>query len=214
MIAKPVVILARAAFAVAFVACLSTIWVVCHIVHALPGFGTKRDRHGYCVIVSQLCFRYIMLAPCSAWIPLVGLHEVDAAWLEAAKTGTPYVLSNHNSMLDSLLVTSLIPAKVSFHLRSLIKLALFDEPVFGYICNAVGHFPVFFKGSKDGDFSVDKEAQARVTAELDAFISSNGGLVMCVTPGQSSRIDFKLHFEDLLTQQSLHSHSLVSQKAS
>jgi hypothetical protein len=41
---------------------------------------------------------------------------------------------------------------------------------------------VFFKGSKDGDFSVDKEAQAKVTDELDAFIASNGGLVMCVYP--------------------------------
>lgn len=41
-----------------------------------------------------------------------------------------------------------------------------------------GHFPVFFKGSTDGDFSVDKEAQAKVTKELDDFIANNGGLVM------------------------------------
>jgi hypothetical protein len=140
MPAKPVVLLARVAFGLAFAVCLSTIWVVAHIVHVAPGLGSKRDRHGYCVVVSQLCFRYIMLAPCCAWISLVGLTDVDAAWREAAETGTPYVLSNHNSMLDSLLVTALIPAKVSFHLRSLIKLALFQEPVFGYICSAVGMF--------------------------------------------------------------------------
>jgi hypothetical protein len=143
MPATPAVLLARVAFGLAFAICLSTIWVVAHIVHVAPGLGSKRDRHGYCVVVSQLCFRYIMLAPCSAWISLVGLTDVDAAWREAAETGTPYVLSNHNSMLDSLLVTALIPAKVSFHLRSLIKLALFQEPVFGYICSAVGTYLCF-----------------------------------------------------------------------
>lgn len=51
---------------------------------------------------------------------------------------------------------------------------------FGYVCEAVGHFPVFFTGAKSGDFTVDKEAQARVTGELDSFIGSGGGL--CIFP--------------------------------
>lgn len=59
-------------------------------------------------------------------------------WLKASEAGTPYVVANHNSMMDSLLVTALIPRQVSYNLRSLIKLALFNQPVFGYICHAVG----------------------------------------------------------------------------
>lgn len=81
-------------------------------------------------------------------------------------------------MLDSLLITALIPPEIARNLRSMIKLALFSEPVFGYICKAVGHFPVYFKGAKTGDFSVDKEKQAKVGEEVDAFIGSNGGLVV------------------------------------
>jgi hypothetical protein len=133
----PVVLAARVAFGVAFATCLLTIWTVAHLIHALPWFGTKRERHGYCIGLSQRCFRWIMLGPCR-WIKLVGLNELDATWDEVTAAGTPYMLSNHNSMMDSLLVTALIPSSVSFHMRSLIKLALFDEPVFGYICKAVG----------------------------------------------------------------------------
>jgi hypothetical protein len=44
--------------------------------------------------------------------------------------------------------------------------------------SVTGHFPVFFKGNKDGDFSVDKDAQAQVTQDMDDFIANNGGLVM------------------------------------
>lgn len=49
---------------------------------------------------------------------------------------------------------------------------------FGYICSAVGHFPVLFTSSKANDFSVDKEAQAKVTEQLDQFIGSGGGLMI------------------------------------
>lgn len=49
---------------------------------------------------------------------------------------------------------------------------------FGYICSAVGHFPVLFTSSKANDFAVDKEAQAKVTEQLDQFIGSGGGLVI------------------------------------
>lgn len=49
---------------------------------------------------------------------------------------------------------------------------------FGGICTAVGHFPVFFRGSKDGDFSVDREAQAKVTDDMNKFLGDNGGLLL------------------------------------
>lgn len=39
---------------------------------------------------------------------------------------------------------------------------------------------MFFKGTADGDFSVDKEAQAKVAEEMDSFLADNGGLVMYV----------------------------------
>lgn len=81
---------------------------------------------------------------------LHGLPELQEAWKEMAKGGAPFVIANHNSKLDSLLLTGLIPTWLGPRMRSLIKLALFNEPLFGGICQAVGHFPVYFNGAKEG----------------------------------------------------------------
>lgn len=37
---------------------------------------------------------------------------------------------------------------------------------------------MFFKAAKSGDFAVDKDAQAKVTEDLDKFIGSGGGLMI------------------------------------
>lgn len=123
---------ARVGFGLAFATCLVTLWTLCHLVHLLGGclgLRTKRERHAVCVMLSQKCFRYLMLAPCP-WVNLVGVRELEEGFREAAQGGTPYVLANHNSMADSLLVTALIPADISRNMRSLIKLALFSEPLY------------------------------------------------------------------------------------
>lgn len=71
-----------------------------------------------------------MLAPCW-WIKFVGLDDLVRGFHEAfAASGTPYVLSNHNSMVDSLVGTAIMPPAVSSKMRSLIKLALFSEPLY------------------------------------------------------------------------------------
>lgn len=65
----------------------------------------------------------------------------------------PFIVANHNSKLDSLLITALLPTSLGPRMRSLVKLALFREPLFGAICSAVGHFPVYFKGTASGRLS-------------------------------------------------------------
>lgn len=139
----------QVAFAVAFLNCLLLLWMLCKLIHILPGLGSLRKRHEYCIAVSSTCFRYLMIMPCP-WIKLHGLPELQEAWKEMAKGGSPFVIANHNSKLDSLLLTGLIPTWLGPRMRSLIKLALFSEPLFGGICTAVGHFPVYFKGAKEG----------------------------------------------------------------
>lgn len=90
-----------------------------------------------------------MLAPCP-WVKVHGLEELEKAWGEMGQGNAPYVIANHNSKLDSLLITALLPVNLGPRMRSLIKEALFYEPLFGGICEAVGHFPVYFNGSKEG----------------------------------------------------------------
>ena len=44
---------------------------------------------------------------------------------------------------------------------------------------ACGHFPVFFsRETALDDFSVDKQAQAKVTADMEAHVRNGGGLSM------------------------------------
>lgn len=91
-----------------------------------------------------------MLMP-SPWLRIHGLPELQEAWREIEQEkGAPFIIANHNSKLDSLLVTALLPTSLGPRMRSLIKLALFREPLFGAICSAVGHFPVYFKGTAAG----------------------------------------------------------------
>lgn len=139
----------RIGFAFAFLNALLAIWTVCKIIHLLPGLGDKRKRHEYSIMASSLGFKWLMLKPCP-WMRIHGLPELEEAWREMGREGSPFVLANHNSKLDSLLITALLPTWLGPGMRSLIKLALFSEPLFGGICHAVGHFPVYFKGSAAG----------------------------------------------------------------
>lgn len=170
--------LCQVAFALAFVNCLLVTWMLTKLVHMAPMLGTQRQREARCIAISSLTFRYLMLAPC-AWIRVHGVGELHAALAEAgAQRGAPYIIANHNSKLDSLLVTALLPTWIGPRLRSLIKAALFDEPLFGAICRRVGHFAVYYKGAREGDFGVNKEAQARVARDMDEFVAHDGGLLM------------------------------------
>lgn len=141
----------QVAFALNFLNCLLVLWTLCKILHWLPGLGDRRRRESRCIALSSFCFRNLMLAPCP-WVNICGLNQLYADWrsMDSDPDRAPYVLANHNSKLDSLLITALLPPTLGPRMRSLIKLALFSEPLFGGICSSVGHFPVFFKGAGAG----------------------------------------------------------------
>src|SRR5437870_3404128 len=55
-----------------------------------------------------------------------------------------------------------------------------------------GHFTVYFKSeAKAGDFSVDKDAQEKVTQAIDEHVKEGGGLSF-FPEGQINRIDSKV----------------------
>lgn len=165
-------------FAINFLNTLIVLYVITKIIHNVPFLGSKRKRHEYSIFWSALCFKYLMLKM-SPWIRIHGLNELMEAWKQMAKEKyAPFMISNHNSKLDSLMLTGLLPTWLGPRMRAMIKLALFDEWLFGWICKAVGHFPVYFKGSQSGDFSVDKQQQQRVANEMDAFLRDDGGLLV------------------------------------
>ena len=57
---------------------------------------------------------------------------------------------------------------------------LLNMPILGACIKVMGHFPVAFKGTKDGDFSVDREQMAQTQKRVDDHIESGG--VLCFFP--------------------------------
>lgn len=181
----------QAAFALIFFNCLLTLWVICKLIHNVPFLGSLKKRHEYSIYASSTCFNYLMIKPCT-WIRIHGLPELFEAWNQMAQEkAAPFVIANHNSKLDSLMITGLLPPTLGLRMRSLIKLALFNEPLFGGICKAVGHFPVYYKGSASGDFGVNKEAQAKVSEAMNNFLREDGGLLI-FPEGQLNKTPRKL----------------------
>lgn len=140
-------------FGFIFVNCLLQLWTVLKFVYLLPALGTKKRREEISIKISTMFFRNLMLRPC-LWLNLHGLDDLDPVWRAMNGESAPYILANHNSKLDSLLITAILPTNLGPRMRSLIKLALFSEPLFGGICAAVGHFPVYYKGSASGTFEL------------------------------------------------------------
>jgi 1-acyl-sn-glycerol-3-phosphate acyltransferase len=57
---------------------------------------------------------------------------------------------------------------------------LLNMPILGVCIQAMGHFPVAFKGKADGDFSVDREKMAQTQLRVDNHIQSGG--ILCFFP--------------------------------
>ena len=57
---------------------------------------------------------------------------------------------------------------------------LLNMPILGACIQAMGHFPVAFKGKADGDFTVDREKMAQTQLRVDNHIQSGG--ILCFFP--------------------------------
>lgn len=167
----------RAAYVVLFFSGLTAAAVGCRLATLAPGtLSAKRAR---AAVVSTAVFR-LALQDAAPWLEVRGAEAVRLRFLEAAaEDGELYVICNHNSPFDSLLVAGLVPLSVaSVGLRSFIKALLLDEPLFGGICRDVGHFPVHFK--RPGFFEVWKDKQAVVSEQVEEYVAGGGGL--CLFP--------------------------------
>ena len=93
---------------------------------------------------------------------------------------------NHSSQLDGFMFAATVPSKYIATMRTMAKAGLFKVPLFGTIMKDIGHFPVYFKSTEQGSFSVDKEKQMGVMEEVDAHLKS-GGAVTLYPEGQINR---------------------------
>jgi 1-acyl-sn-glycerol-3-phosphate acyltransferase len=111
------------------------------------------------------------------------IKKLDEERAAGKKVPNVFVLGNHTSFLDTVLTVAKMKRKLMFRSRTYMGAFLFDTPIFATVCRNCGHFPVFFKGSKDGDFRVDRAAQDQVDKRVDAHLN-NGGVICFFPEGQ------------------------------
>lgn len=186
--------LCRAAFAVGLAS--TQVWcaAVCKVLGWVP-FLSVRTREGLAMLACQLSWRLALLVA-SPWVKIQTAAATAARWRgvvrlreEARANGDLrpfFFVGNHVSFLDTLLNVSVLPASLAFDARGYIGGFLLKMPVLGTILRAQGAFPVFFTGTKDGDFRLDRGRMAAVEARVDAHLAAGGTL--CFFPeGQQNK---------------------------
>jgi len=153
---------------------------ICKLLMLLP--LSKACREGYSLWVLQLSWRFALLA--SPWIRI---HHTPRTrvnvdrYLEQHEAAPSFVLSNHVSFFDTLLVVTWLPCSVLWKTRCYMGAHLYKIPVLGAICRACGHFPVHFTSDQDGKFGVDKIKMQTVEIDVKAHIDDGG--VLALFPG-------------------------------
>lgn len=192
--------LGKVAFNLALLVCILKAALLIKVLSIFPRFLLPtRIRQGLCLLILKLAFSIpLFFAPWIRRTPAPDFYDqwkqlllnMDAAKQNAKESGAKYtptfILGNHTSFMDTLLSVSEFPSSVLWHARTYASEHLFKMPVLSGILNAVGHFQVHFTGSKDGDFSVDREAMKIVESHVDEHLNQGG--VLCFFPeGQMNK---------------------------
>lgn len=102
-----------------------------------------------------------------------------------------FVLANHTSFFDTVLIVAKFPLAGVSIVRTYINAALLKKPLLGTVCRGCQHFPVYFKSAEDGKFTLDKEKFAVVDQRVNEHIKKNG-LIAFFPEGQINEQPEKL----------------------
>eukprot|EP00467_Chlorarachnion_reptans_P006016 CAMPEP_0114519442 /NCGR_PEP_ID=MMETSP0109-20121206/19006_1 /TAXON_ID=29199 /ORGANISM="Chlorarachnion reptans, Strain CCCM449" /LENGTH=258 /DNA_ID=CAMNT_0001700183 /DNA_START=59 /DNA_END=835 /DNA_ORIENTATION=- len=110
-------------------------------------------------------------------------EEMSKGWTRIRKSlsrgKSVFLLVNHVSRLDGLLMAMVAPMDVTAKCKTLMNITLFRQFLVGRIWELCGHLPVYFKSDEHGKFKVDQEKQAVVSKELREFMETGKILIFC-----------------------------------
>jgi 1-acyl-sn-glycerol-3-phosphate acyltransferase len=169
-----------------------TNYLFCNLVHLLGKCGVLKlsTAQGISILSTQLWWKIALgsgfwvrrvNATPGAWKPLIADLSANEAAVKAGGKRRPiYILSNHCSFLDAMLLVVHFPSTVLWRTRVFFSSHVMKAPFFGTIVRSQGHFPVWFKSDANGKFSVDKDKMAKVEEEVLAH--GRGGGVLSLFP--------------------------------
>ncbi|GET90519.1 hypothetical protein, conserved [Leishmania tarentolae] len=82
----------------------------------------------------------------------------------------------HSSFFDTILFLWYVSYGYMYKMKTFVKSTLRKLPLFGTVIAMCGHFPVYFSSTDANSFSVNKEKQAAVAADVKDFLSKGGSL--------------------------------------
>lgn len=103
--------------------------------------------------------------------------ESSRRWRAVPTTSPSVVLMNHTSFADAIVIGYHASWTYRANVKVVYKASLKNIPVFGKTFLLGGHFPVYFKGQADGDFSVDGR-QAAVAVDMATYLGDGGRLML------------------------------------
>eukprot|EP00760_Papus_ankaliazontas_P039116 PhM_4_TR9491/c5_g1_i1/m.26021/K00655/plsC; 1-acyl-sn-glycerol-3-phosphate acyltransferase len=112
-------------------------------------------------------------------------HGSNTIWSDVPRGA--YVLANHMSFLDSLVVTTTMPFSQVWDVRTMYKASLSKIPLAGSLFANCGHFPVYFTGKGDGEYGVDKARQASVSAAFETYVKEQKGFLVMFPEGSMNK---------------------------
>jgi len=158
-----------------------------------PSYKARTNYYSK-VFIGWMWWLAIKFCCCILRIHVEGLDEMNKSMME--KDGQPRLLMmNHTSFMDALWVASAFKSSIAGNMKAFAAGHLFKMPFLGGISYAAGHFPIPFKDSgakpppkpkqdappADGamqpqgsaaDFSVDKDAVAKVQEEFNDWVKT------------------------------------------
>jgi len=160
----------RAWFGFTIVLFLGTVSVTSFFIDQCRKLGVPRATTGCLVaVICNYLFRAIAFFNPQINVKIV---KSDVDW--ASIPGKSCVAINHTSFWDAIVFSGFAPLRYVYNCRTLVKASLRKLPVFGPVFDRCGHFPVYFKGEGEGDFSVDQAKQAEVTERLNEHLKNGG----------------------------------------
>ena len=157
-------------YGICLFACILTMWLSCKIINLLP-IKDIRTKQQYCIIIANWCFYMVFVL--TPWIKINNFqkHPIWDEMRQDIKNNKGVMIClNHTSFLDAIIFAGYCPTDIIIHVRTLLKYSLTQIPLFGFVCNMCGHFPVHFKSTQTGNFSTDKDAMNKVMQKVNDHI--------------------------------------------
>ena len=165
----------RACYAVTLGLLMCVDGVVCKLALITPDWLVAREkREGLALVLSHYAFAAALAL--SPWIRVVADGDLGPVWADVvghirneADKRPLFLIGNHTSFLDTVLTVAKAPIALIYRSRTYVSSHLLSMPVLGTVINAMGLFTVNFRARTADDYSVDKEAMAKMQLRVDGW---------------------------------------------